>query len=89
MDLYAIAHKYQLGRLQRMCLEKLRVEVNVENVLHSWMAASLFEATEFAKFCEVFIKENWNVIQSTNTLAEMEKENKDELIKLLKQIVVL
>ena len=89
MDLYAIAHKYQLGRLQRMCLEKLRVEVNVENVLHSWMAASLFEATKFAKFCEVFIKENWNVIQSTNTLAEMEKENKDELIKLLKQIVVL
>ena len=35
MDLYAIAHKYQLGRLQRICLEKLRVEVNVENVLHS------------------------------------------------------
>jgi len=88
MDLFAIAHTYQLDRLSNLCLDKLSKEITEDNVLDAWMAADLFQEKDLATQCEDFILQNWARIKRSRSFEEMKLENKDKLIQLFTNLKI-
>ncbi|OLP93811.1 BTB/POZ and MATH domain-containing protein 6 [Symbiodinium microadriaticum] len=57
--LWAVAHKYQVERLQRWCEAQLCKQLSAERVCSVLRQAHVFEATQLEKVCLSYIKDNF------------------------------
>jgi len=73
-QLLALAHKYELSRLQLWCERQLGESISTDNVCSVLCQAHLYMAVKLEKKCLDFIKQNMNEVFTTEAFGSLQQK---------------
>jgi len=84
LELYALAQRFQVDRLKRICLAYLANAFTIENAAQVFMAAEKFQISDLRERALQFILQNFNEVSRSVSFEEMGRTNVELVFQILR-----
>ena len=74
-DLFEASNYLQILPLQYCCVEFMKSNISVENVLDYWSFAERYNLTDFLQKCKIFVQENFSILSKRTEFTSIPPES--------------